>query len=249
MSASCKALRCISLILLSALMIGMGAVTASVKRTDPDMYRKTIVIDPGHGGHDIGAKGPEGTLEKTITLSLAQMISEKLNARFRVILTRTGDYWLDIPNRAAVANEAKADVFISIHTGGSYLHQASGLSLFFFKELSQVAPVIENEKSFQNNIDHGARPWDTLQSQYQSVSMKFAMILKRHLEDDNEFKISTVRGAPLLVLRGADMPAVLIEAGYVTNPLEEQKLLDTQVLADLAGKISEGIDDYFEKSP
>lgn len=249
MSASCKALRYIMLSLLSALLICIIADTVIAKRSDLDTYRKTIVIDPGHGGHDTGAKGPEGTLEKTIALNLAQMISEKLDMRYRIVLTRTGDYWLDIPGRTAVANEAKADVFISIHTGGSYIHQASGLSLFFFKELSQIAPENDNEKSLQNSLDRGADPWDTLQRQHQSVSTKLAMILKSRLEAENEHNVDTARGAPLLILRGADMPAVLIEVGYLTNPLEEKKLLDNEILADLANKISEGIRDYFEKTP
>ena len=249
MSASCKAFRYILLSLWSAVLISMNTDTVYAKWSDLDTYRKTIVIDPGHGGHDTGAKGPEGTLEKTIALSLAQMLSNELKAQFRVVLTRTGDYWLDIPSRTAVANEAKADLFISIHTGGSYLHQASGLSLFFFKELSQVAPSTDNEKSLQSTIGQGAHPWDTIQSQYQSVSTRLAIIIKSHLEDGNKYSINTARGAPLLVLRGADMPAVLIEVGYLTNPLEEKKLLDTDVLADLVDKISKGIDDYFEKSP
>ena len=78
----------------------MSTDAVFAKRSELDTYRKTIVIDPGHGGHDTGAKGPEGTLEKTIALSLAQMISDGLRAQFHVILTRTGDYWLDIPGNS-----------------------------------------------------------------------------------------------------------------------------------------------------
>jgi N-acetylmuramoyl-L-alanine amidase len=230
-------------------MTGMTVDTVIAKQSSLDTYGKTVVIDPGHGGHDTGARGPAGAEEKAVTLNLAQMILEKLNIRYRVLLTRTGDYWLDIPGRTAVANQANADVFISIHTGGSYRHQAKGLSLIYFEELSTISLVKDTEKSTPQNIGEQAQPWDTLHIQHLSVSTKLAAILKSHLEAGNKYSINSTRGAPILILRGADMPAVLIEVGYLTNPLEEKTLLDMEVLDDLAQKISEGIIDYFEKRP
>jgi len=98
--------------------------------------KKIIVIDPGHGGYDNGAQGPDGTFEKNVTLTLARIIAEELGNTYRVILTRTDDYLLDIPARTAAANHLEADLFISIHAGGSFLHQASGMSLYYFKETS-----------------------------------------------------------------------------------------------------------------
>ena len=82
-------------------------------KTSPfDKFKKTIVLDPGHGGRDSGAKGPDGSLEKTVSLSLAQLIKDQLEKRYKVVLTRTEDYWLDIPGRTDVANHLEADLFV-----------------------------------------------------------------------------------------------------------------------------------------
>ncbi|MBT8358976.1 MAG: N-acetylmuramoyl-L-alanine amidase, partial [Deltaproteobacteria bacterium] len=100
---------------------------------------KTVVLNPGHGGHDHGVKGPAGTLEKNVTLGLAQLIRDQLKKKYKIILTRSDDYWVDIPGRTAVANHKKADLFISIHAGGSFLHQAKGINIFYYKELAGFA--------------------------------------------------------------------------------------------------------------
>lgn len=230
-------------------MIGLMTAATFAQRPDFDSPGRIIVIDPGHGGHDIGSIGSEGTNEKSITLTLAQILTTELQKKYQVLLTRTGDYWLDIPSRTAVANQANADMFISIHTGGSFLHQVSGLSLFYSKEFSPAKQNPVTEESPQTDSEGISPTWDTLQYRHQAASRKFAERIREQFQKGGEYNINMAEGAPILVLRGADMPAVLMEVGYLTHPRDEKGLLDKQVLTDIAVKISEGIDDYFENSP
>lgn len=200
----------------------------------------TIVIDPGHGGMDTGARGAEGTLEKEVTLAIAQVIAAALEPDHRGLITRTGDYGMDTLSRTAVANQAKADLFISIHTGGSFLRQAGGIHVFYFKELSEAdaapgSPGGETQK------------WDTVQYRHQAESGEFAKLLAKQLDTGEFFKVKAIEGAPLTVLRGADMPAVLIEIGYLTHPLEEKKLKDKRFLSDLAERFKNAISAFLEK--
>jgi len=203
----------------------------------------TLVIDPGHGGTDTGARG-SGTLEKEVTLAIAQIVAEALETEHRVLITRTGDYSLDGPSRTAVANQAKADLFISIHTGGSYVRQAGGIHLFYFKQ-----PSSGQEAASEPSDSGDVQKWDTVQYRHQARSAEFAKALARKLDTGEFFKVKGVEGGPLLVLRGADMPAVLIEIGYLTHPIEEKKLQDKQFLSDLAGRIKNAVSAFLaEKS-
>ena len=142
---------------------------------------KTIVLDPGHGGHDTGAKGPGGTLEKTVSLNLARKIAADLKDHCRVILTRTDDYWLDIPERTAVANNAKADLFVSLHTGAGFLHQQTGISVFLFREISDRTPSSEIAAEKPPDGSDSASPWDTIQSRHLKSSQELARLMHQYL--------------------------------------------------------------------
>lgn len=203
------------------------------------VHDATIVLDAGHGGPDTGARGPEGTLEKTLTLALVQMVADELRNRYRVVLTRTGDYALDIPGRTAVANQEGADLFISIHAGGSFMHQAKGVTIYFFKEL----PGVRFPEASPGGAV-GLEPWDTVQYRHQSASRAFAEQMRSHLAGADGHGTVSVEAASLMILRGADMPAVLIEIGYLTNPLEEKTLRDTDKLWDLAKRIGSGTEAF-----
>ena len=95
------------------------------------VQKKTIVLDPGHGGYDKGAQGPDGTFEKNVTMEFARVLAAKLEKTYKVVLTRTDDYLVDSLKRTAMANHLHADLFISIHTGGSFLHHARGISFYY----------------------------------------------------------------------------------------------------------------------
>jgi len=209
---------------------------------------KTVVLDPGHGGHDNGAVGPEGTLEKSVTLALAQLIEDQLKKNYKMMLTRSGDYWINLPGRTAVANHLKADLFISIHTGGSFLHQAKGITIFYYKELSGFALETGTDSSKQGNAPNPQAPWDNIQAGHIASSKALAQIMQNNISSQLEFSNSKIQNADLMVLKGADMPAILIEVGYLTNPGDEKKLQSPKFLSDFARAICKGIDDYFQNS-
>jgi N-acetylmuramoyl-L-alanine amidase len=216
------------------------------KKPLPGGYHGTVVIDPGHGGADTGARGSEGFQENTLALSFARMIEKELAPKYRVLLTRTGDYNLEYMARSATANQMRAGVFISIHAGGSYIHQTNGLNIYFFKELKGVTHQFSADSSVSTDGDEPLA-WDTLQYRHQKASSELAHGIASSLQLGSAFKINGVEGLPLLVLRGADMPAILIEIGYLTNPLEEKKLLDKGYLSDMARSIGRAVDAYLDR--
>ena len=209
--------------------------------------KKIIVIDPGHGGYDNGAQGPDGTFEKNVTLTLARIIAEELGNTYRVILTRTDDYLLDIPARTAAANHLEADLFICIHTGGSFLHQASGMSLYYFKETSGPILTLETEPSEPLESTNILIPWTNIQRRHQTTSKALAELIQNRINEQIILIESKIQGAQLKVLEGADMPAILLEIGYITNPADEKSLNDINFLSNVARVIRSGIDDFFEK--
>ena len=110
-----------------------------------------VVIDPGHGGNDTGAKGPAGTHEKAVTLNLAHSIADQLKNSYRVVLTRSDDYRLNLSERTAVANQAKGDIFISLHTGGSFIGSISGETVYFYQPFLFLFPSPSKLKA-QNEV-------------------------------------------------------------------------------------------------
>ena len=185
----------------------------------------TIAIDPGHGGEtDSGTKGPAGKLEKDVTLRLAGMIAAGLENRYNIILTRTEDTELDIPARTAVANHFKADLFISIHAGGGFVRKTRGVSICYFMDNYQetAGTGIVKEKLVQN--PSLPLPWEKIQKKYEQLSSDLANIVKKNLSGIITNGDIGISGANYAVLEGADMPAILIEAGYLTNPADEESL-------------------------
>ena len=235
------------LIFLGIILICPGTLQANPEKPIFAKQKKTIVLDPGHGGHDKGALGPEGTFEKNVTLDIARMVATEFENTYRVILTRTDDYFLNIPSRTSTANHVKADLFISIHAGGSFLHQASGITLYFFKEVAELALTPDTDPSKPFKIMNSLSPWSNIQNAHQTTSKILANFLLNRINEQTIFKKSEILGAPLMVLEGADMPAVCLEIGYITNPAEEKSLRDISVLSNIVRGIRNGIDDFFEK--
>ncbi|MDL1967454.1 MAG: N-acetylmuramoyl-L-alanine amidase [Deltaproteobacteria bacterium] len=237
--------RYIAVLMSFALLVMANTAEVMAKKTSYD-NKKIIVLDPGHGGHDKGAQGMNGIYEKTISLKLANIIAKELKDKYRVFLTRTDDYWLDIPGRIDAANHLKADLFISIHSGGSFLHKASGISIYYYNEISGSANILENTalKTIKSNDIQTL--WHNIQNRHKTTSHVLAESMKNCINKHIGFAKCRVQGAPAIVLSGADMPAVLIEAGYISNPADEKELKDAKVLSDFAKSISKGIEDFFK---
>jgi N-acetylmuramoyl-L-alanine amidase len=241
---------CIVIILLFFMMPTHFTIARAASNKFPSqMKEKIIVIDPGHGGYDKGAQGPDGTYEKAVTMEFARLLAAELEKTYKVALTRTDDYWVDIMKRTAVANYLKADMFVSVHTGGSFLHQASGISLYYYERISASAFMSEPEPMKASGSSNLNEIWSDIQDRHQKDSKILSERILYNLKDrrgENIENTAEIQGAPLLVLEGADTPAILIEIGYITNPKEEKSMNDIVSMSFLAQKIKKGIDDYFE---
>jgi N-acetylmuramoyl-L-alanine amidase len=207
----------------------------------------TIVLDPGHGGHDSGAIGPGGLKEKDIALSLAQAVEKRLSGHYNVLLTRTDDYWIDVEERAATANRNKANLFISIHTGGSFRHKASGLATFCWsgEKTKRVSHILGAAEEW--GTESGSAEWERIQERYLSKSRTLAGRVHKELIGRLNINDRGCRAAPIYVIASADMPAILVEVGYVTNPAEEKQLGNQLFLGIIAEGLSKGITAFVQE--
>lgn len=200
---------------------------------------KTVVIDPGHGGIETGAKGKFGTLEKDITLTIGLRLKRIIerNLAFRVEMTRDKDIDISLENRAATANNHKADLFISIHTNSSYRRNAQGSETFFLslnatdEEARRLAYLENTSAELERPLVEDSEDeikmilWDMAQSAYLKQSQSLAEFIQNEL---NSLLGTTNRGikqAPFKVLTGVACPAVLVEVAFISNPEEEKELV------------------------
>ncbi len=196
----------------------------------------TVVIDPGHGGRDTGIRGAGGLLEKDVTLRTAEKLAELIEGRLgvRVVLTRTGDFSLPLLERTAITNRAKGQLFLSLHVEGSFQRESSGFRVYILGPMSKPGrtPVPPGEETGLR-----ATQWDTTQAAYRSETVRFASVLRESLGRHTGLPAAAVQETQLIVLKGIEMPAVLIGLGHLTNP-QEEALLERDEFLD---KIAEGV--------
>ena len=242
--------RVILVVVAGFFLTGLAASQTLAKQPLFEAYKRVIAIDPGHGGDESGARGSNGTTEKAVSLSLARILATELQREYRVVLTRTDDIQLDLDDRTALANHNKADLFISIHTGGSFVHSTSGISIYHYQDFTEDPRKRSEDDSKtpgQGQDKNTPILWDQVQNRYLEKSRILARLINIRLKDSSIGKQSSVQGAPMLLLQGANMPAILIEIGYLSNPAEEKQLKDQRFLTGLAQEISRAIDEYFEQ--
>jgi len=195
---------------------------------------RAIVIDAGHGGDENGAKGPGGALEKQVTLSVARRLKAALESRLglRVILTRDGDTTIGLDERAAVANNNKADLFVSLHANASPRAATSGAEVFYLS-LDEYGDAAERAAHADSEalpvFGGGSRDielilWDMAQARYIKESASLAQSVEVSLRQRVPMSARAIQQAPFRVLVGANMPAVLVEMGFITNPAQEKQL-------------------------
>ena len=185
---------------------------------------RTIALDPGHGGDDEGAKSADGAKEKDLTLAIARRVKGVIEARLglRVLLTREDDRSVPVDERTSVANNNKADLFVSLHANGSVRPSAAGASIYvaaFDRDAAQAsAGGAERVPAFGGGTrEIELVPWDLAQTRHLDQSSVFADLLQQALHDHVPLSARPVDRAPLRVLESANMPAVLVELGYLTN--------------------------------
>jgi N-acetylmuramoyl-L-alanine amidase len=231
-----------------ALAVLISIFPASVLATAPQIEHQEralrITLDPGHGGRDFGAQGPTGVLEKEVAINIARQLALKLESHYQITLTRSDDYRVDPYQRAAIANNAKSQLFISLHCGAGFMHATQGVSIYRYGSHKHTAPT--KDPSPPPNVPSQA--WDASQLRHKAESMKLATALKEQLEQIPGVEHCSVKSAPLPVLEGLDMPAILIEIGHITHPATEKKLSTTSHVEQLAEMIKAGIDRYMDEA-
>lgn len=197
----------------------------------------TIVIDPGHGGKDVGASGPGGLTEKEATLELCRKLAVALGNKVgaRVVLTREDDSAVSLDQRTAIANQYHADLFLSVHMNAAVVKGAHGSETYFLSADASDA-LAQKAADAENAASHGsvAAPpaagdlklilWDLAQQEYLSESSHLAQSIQEEMNAVTAVQGRGVKQAPFKVLVGATMPAALVEVAFISNPEEEAKL-------------------------
>ncbi len=233
---------------------------APVPAPAPPKAVKTVVLDPGHGGTEEGAKGPGGLLEKDATLALAKTVQDTLVKRgYRVVLTRTTDATVGLDDRATASNGAKADVFLSLHANASRAASAHGTEVYYLSlDASDraAAAVAESENraleasgaSAEKNAalrDLDLILWDLAQNQHLGASARLAEIVQADFNRLLGISTRGVKQAPFRVLIGVNAPAVLVEVSFITNADEEKKLSSDEFRRQVADTLAGSLEKYF----
>lgn len=218
---------------------------------------RTIVIDPGHGGKDPGCYFAEGIMEKDIVLDLAKKLKDRIERKLgcEVLLTRTTDRSLPLDERTAFANVKKADLFISLHVNAHNQSNIFGVETYFLNMATDQRAVMvaarENATSEKNISDLQSILNDLMLNTKISESSKLAYQVQDGIMAGikKEYKTNKslgVKQAPFYVLIGAEMAAILVETGFITNPTERKRLLNEKYRDILADGITDGIDSYIK---
>lgn len=241
-------------------------IVPSLSRTErpssPSREIKTVVIDPGHGGLWPGATGKAGTLEKDITLAISLKLAAVIrrNLALRVVLTRDKDVDVSLEDRAAIANNNKADIFLSIHANSSYQKDARGPETYFLsleatdEEARKLAYLENNPTQPEEGIAGDNQDeiqmilWDMAQTAYLKQSSELAESIQNELNLLLRTRNRGIRQAPFTVLAGVACSAVLVEVAFLSNPREERRLLNEDFQNEVAKAIYDGLVSYLERN-
>ena len=231
-----------------------AAASAAPRLPVPDVPAvRTVVIDPGHGGEDVGAKGPGGTLEKDVTLAIARKVRSAVANQLglQAFLTRDKDQEVALDERASFANNYKSDLFISIHANASRAQGARGSEVYFLSyqasddESRRVAALEGGEvpagASAPPGSDVALILWDMAQAEHLEESSSLASRIQDELAGVTGSEGRGVKQAPFRVLVGAAMPAVLVEVAFISNSEEEKLLTSDAYQSKIAAAVVRGI--------
>jgi N-acetylmuramoyl-L-alanine amidase len=226
---------------------------------------KTIVIDPGHGGEDPGAIGPKRTLEKDVVFRVGEKLAYLLHQgnEVKAFLTRKGDYFVPLEERAKIAREYGAELFISLHADGSFNPQARGSSIYCLSlsgATDQAAKILADKENMSNVLGGAVlRPasiakdpnlnqilLDLMQNNSMRESFRFADLLLENIKAVNHLKYTHYRQANFIVLKDPGIPSVLVETAFITNK-EDERLLNTSDFQETIAKaLATSIKKYFK---
>jgi N-acetylmuramoyl-L-alanine amidase len=237
---------------------------AAVKPAKSTMRMVIIAIDAGHGGEDPGARGRGGTHEKDVTLAIAKRLKARIDQEpnMRAVLTRDGDYFIPLGQRVAKARRVQADLFVSVHADAFVQPHARGSSVFALSERSATSAAArwlaqrENESDLIGGVNLNVKDanlartlLDLSQTATINDSLKLGKSVLSGLGDVNKLHKASVEQAGFAVLKAPDIPSILIETAFISNPEEERRLADPGYQEQMAGAIVVGIRGYLAQNP
>jgi N-acetylmuramoyl-L-alanine amidase len=225
---------------------------------------KIIIIDPGPGGEDPGAIGKRGTQEKKVVLDISRKLKNILNKKkgYRAFLTRNGDYYVPFKKRMAIAREYGADLFISIHADAFRSRGASGSSVYCLSlrgassEAAKILARNENLADIIGGSPNGESSYELdpiilnmFQTNTINSSKIFGSTVLKHLDRVNHVKFTSVQEAPFIVLKLPEIPSLLVETAYISNPREEKMLRNSRFQTDIAKALANSISEFLPLKP
>ena len=237
-----------------------GKITTSALAKQLALGVNRIVIDPGHGGRDYGAPGYlKGVHEKSVVLNIGKKLAKKIREKLgcEVILTRNGDKYLTLEERTAIANTKNADLFISLHTNAARNRRAYGIETYFLNLATDDDAILvaarENATSTKNISDLQTILSDLMQNAKINESSRLAVHVQeamyKHMKKKySRIKNKGVKQAPFYVLLGAQMPSILIETSFISNPRECKRLNNSRYQDHLCDAIVNGIRSYIKET-
>lgn len=235
-----------------------------VKQAPRDRRDILVAVDAGHGGEDPGARGRRGTLEKDVVLAIARLLVDRLNREpgMKAVLVRDGDYYIGLRKRMNIARNAQADLFVSIHADAFKDQRAQGSSVFTLSargassEAARWLAVRENAADLVGGVTLEDKDdmlasvlLDLAQSASSDASSRIASYVLKGLQRVGRVHQSNVQQASFAVLKSPDVPSILVETAFISNPYEEAKLRSRQHQETIADAIFDGISTYYQRYP
>lgn len=229
--------------------------TTKIAKTKPLSLKKVVVIDAGHGGHDPGARGAKGW-EKDVNLAAALALRERLekSGRYKVVMTRETDVYVPLDSRVRIAQRASADLFISLHSDSGPDPTVSGASVYTLSDQASARAqkfVTKDDWFMKASLTRGGVSdilFDLTQRNTRNRSAAFAQLLVAEIEPHTNLLRRTHRDAGFMVLLAPNVPAVLLEMGFVTNSADEALLRDPRRRERLMDAVGDSIDSYFAET-
>jgi N-acetylmuramoyl-L-alanine amidase len=225
----------------------------------PPVPALTIVIDPGHGGAETGAVGPNGLQEKDVTLQIARRLAAAIPrvVSSRVVLTRDSDSAISLDDRTSLANHERAGLFLSLHANSSRAVGAHGSETYYLS--LETSDRVSQDIARRENVAPAAAPgieanadldfilWDLAQSAHITESSRLAEAIQTQLNVVSRTENRGIKQAPFRVLAGATMPAVLVEVGFISHPEEEKQLRTAAFQESVAVAIAKAVGEFFSR--
>ena len=244
----------------SGIAAGVGCILALASASfaaPPDHRFDTVVIDAGHGGDDTGALGPGGHLEKGLVLEVARLLSTRLAARgLNVVQTRTDDIFVPLETRTAMANDARGDLFISIHANAARDPEIRGTETYFLS--LEASDAFARQVALRENAAFDAETRSTAAVDDPLIAILGDLIANEHARESSEFarlaqarlggidpgSSRGVKQAPFVVLMGVQMPASLVEIGFITNRADERILHSRSGRERIVQALAEAVQEF-----